>query len=207
MAALLDQLKASAAWQELEANATVATSTESPHRPEAHVGQSRTTSTLPVHTDNGSRPPNSQPATTDTPSSDLDETTPNCVTEAAPFIIAGTSVASLLSQLQPFNGAPTDSFLPPDPSGYDLGHYQHGGELPYPPPPALSTPRYVPAAAAPPTPSPLTEDRRNISFRESLPIISDLANDPSFVAKIRKVSLCCMIMAEPGQFFLMHMAE
>lgn len=151
-----------------------------------------------MQADNTSWPPNPRPAaaTTGIPSGELGsgETAPNRVAEATPSLIAGTSVASLLSQLQPFNGALTDSFLPPDPTEHDYGHYQNGEELPYPPPPVLSTQRYVPAAAAPSTPPPLTEDRRNLSFRESLPIISDLANDPSFVARIRKVSLCLMIM-------------
>ena len=138
-----------------------------------------------MQTDNEPRPPNPQPATIDTPRGDLDETAPNRIEEAAPSIIAGTSVASLLSQLQPFNGALSNSSLPSDTPEYDFGHYQNGEELPYPPP----APRYVPAATNLPTTSPLIEDQKNLSFRESLPIISNLVKDSSFVTKIHKVSL------------------
>jgi len=139
VAALLEQLKASAAWQEL----TAATSNPTPDPP-------------PLGT--------SSSASSDEQVKSRADTTQGGPVDISP--INGASVASLLSQLKPFSASagPTAhdaNVLPPDPFSGPSGD----------PLPKLES----------------KEDRRNLAFRESLPILSELANDASFVATVKKM--------------------
>ena len=74
-----------------------------------------------------------------------------------------TSVASLLSQLKPLSVNVRANLS------------------------SLSGRKHVnPPSHNPPS---VREDRRKVSFREALPILSELADDASFVAAVRKVSV------------------
>jgi hypothetical protein len=78
---------------------------------------------------------------------------------------AGTSVASLLSQLKPFSAGPGVQNTPK-----------------VPPPPKTLFP-------GPHVSEPFVEDRRHYTFRESLPVLSELVENPSLVEAVKKVGI------------------
>ncbi|KAF8974712.1 hypothetical protein BDZ97DRAFT_45472 [Flammula alnicola] len=162
IAALLEQLKSSAAWQELT-TAIATASGSSAHDPPA--GSSN------------SEPRISTLSNVDEPAQTTDST-PNPSTIAT---IAGTSVASLLSQL---SAEAADSFTPTDFS-YGYANVQNASEIPPPPPLSFSHPA-IPSASVTFAEEP-TEDRRNFTFLQSLPVISELADTPTFADTIKKM--------------------
>jgi hypothetical protein len=87
--------------------------------------------------------------------------------------LGGTSVASLLSQLNPF---------PAGPVVYPGGVQNES----IAPPPRTSYPRAYASASVAPL-EPLAEDRRQYTFRESLPVLSELVENPSLVEAVKKV--------------------
>jgi len=86
----------------------------------------------------------------------------------------GTSVASLLSQLKPLSAGPVS---------YERG--VQNASVP-PPPPRTSYPRAYASASVAPLEPPI-EDRRQYTFRESLPVLSELVENPSLVEAVKKV--------------------
>lgn len=77
--------------------------------------------------------------------------------------LVGTSVASLLSQLKPFSAGPGVQNAPIAP----------------PPPKSLFPQPHVSEK--------FVEDRRHYTFRESLPVLSELVENPSLVEAAKKV--------------------
>jgi len=145
--ALLEQLKSSAAWQELETSNSPNTAPNLP--PLATVSS--------INTDEQPRQVNSERADISSSPS------------------TGASVASLLSQLQPFTGNTSATHTTKAPRPFEDDAIN-----------SSLTPFFEPI----PGPSNILsskEDIRGLTFRESLPLLSELADDPSFVTSIKKV--------------------
>ncbi|KIM45936.1 hypothetical protein M413DRAFT_23744 [Hebeloma cylindrosporum] len=98
------------------------------------------------------------------------EGTPQSITSNEPSSnFGGTSVASLLSQLKPFSAGPS---------------VQNPSVAP-PPPKTLSARSHASLTSEPFVP--IVEDRRHYTFRESLPILSELVGNPSLVEAVKKM--------------------
>jgi len=81
----------------------------------------------------------------------------------------GTSVASLLSQLRPVSAGPVG----------------HNAPLAPPLPKTLFPRSHVSLTSEPLVP--FVEDRRHYTLRESLPVLSELVENPSLVEAVKKV--------------------
>ncbi|KDR83490.1 hypothetical protein GALMADRAFT_85687 [Galerina marginata CBS 339.88] len=152
VAALLEQLKSSTAWQEL----TAATSSNS--TPEVKVPTPTPASTSSL-----------QPAA----SSDAGQFTGPIDDISNILPLTGSTVASLLSQLQPFSTGPDPCTTSID-FGLEYGEFQNND-------PVVNIPPFVSGRTEP------AGDRRNFTFRQSLPVLSEQADDAPFVATIQKI--------------------
>ncbi|PPQ79566.1 hypothetical protein CVT25_003448 [Psilocybe cyanescens] len=156
VAALLEQLKSSSAWQELTAAASEAAPT---------IPVASSSSSSPDYV--SSQPPQSLPESSRPP--DNENKLPS---------VPGSSVASLLSQLKPFSAGAIEPFSALPNFGYGYGETQS----------SLPAPRSSYVAPTPPaTRLEPPEDRKNFTFRQSLPVISELSDNPSFVAAVKKM--------------------
>lgn len=158
--ALLEQLKSSTAWQELTSQAQAAAPETAPTTAAASSSLSSSPDYVP------SLPPNYLPES----SSGRPDNERNVAS------LSGSSVASLLSLLKPFSAGPVEPYSAPANFGYGYGEAQTSVT------PRSSFVDPVPPVARLEPP----EDRKNFTFRQSLPVISELSDNPSFTAAVKK---------------------
>lgn len=152
IAALLEQLKSSTAWQELTASTGTSNDNAELRTAPPVSGHSHSQVSLEVAEHDMQKGPQGLPSA------------------------AGSSVASLLSQLNSFSAGPHQSSVSND---FGHGYNEMGG-------PSTVKLQTLPSTGLPEGFEP-PEDRSKLTFRQALPLVSGLVDDVSFITEINKV--------------------